>query len=194
MALGAWAAGRYGGRVGNVLRAYALVEGLIGLAGIGFHPLFVHVIDFAYQVAIPRMGSPLSIGAFKWSVSACLIFPQSVLLGTTFPLMTAGIVRRCPVQPGRTIAGLYFVNSLGAAVGVLASGFVLIAWVGLPGTIRAAGVINLLLAALVGWLCRGDRPLVETAPVKTVRRPAGAHTLYLAFLAAAGITGAASFL
>ena len=37
---------------------------------------------------------------------------------------------------------LYFTNSLGAAAGVLASGFVLIGWLGLPGTLRVAGVLE----------------------------------------------------
>ncbi len=54
----------------------------------------------------------------------------------TFPLMSAGIIRRYADTPGETLAMLYFTNSLGAAVGVLASGFVLIAAVGLPGTLQ----------------------------------------------------------
>jgi len=41
----------------------------------------------------------------------------------TFPLMTGGIVRAWPERPGRSIALLYFANSLGAVIGVLASGF-----------------------------------------------------------------------
>ena len=37
---------------------------------------------------------------------------------------------------------LYFTNSLGAALGVLASGFWLIGAVGLPGTVLTAGLLN----------------------------------------------------
>ena len=79
--------------------------------------------------------------AAKLALSCALILPQSVLLGATFPLMSAGLVRTVPEKTrsalGEPIAMLYFSNSLGAAAGVLASGFVLIAWVGLPGTLRA---------------------------------------------------------
>ena len=80
-----------------------------------------------------------------------MILPQSVLLGMTFPLMTAGLIRRMPQAPGSTVAMLYFTNSIGAAIGVLAAGFLLIGWVGLPGTLVIAGLINIAVAAVV-WL------------------------------------------
>ncbi len=44
---------------------------------------------------------------------------------------------------------LYFTNSLGAAIGVIAAGFLLIEAGGLPGTILTAAVLNLLLG--LGW-------------------------------------------
>ena len=59
-------------------------------------------------------------------LAAALILPQSILLGTTFPLMTAGVLRASPDTPGRKVAMLYFLNSLGAVFGVLASTFMLI--------------------------------------------------------------------
>src|SRR5512137_474639 len=40
MALGAWLAGRYSQRLPNLLLGYAVVEGLIGLAALAFHPSF----------------------------------------------------------------------------------------------------------------------------------------------------------
>ena len=76
---------------------------------------------------------------FKWTLAAALILPQSVLLGMTFPLMTGGVLRLQPQRAGYAIAMLYFTNSLGAAIGVLASGFYLIEAAGLPGTLAAAG-------------------------------------------------------
>jgi predicted membrane-bound spermidine synthase len=71
--------------------------------------------------------------------------------------MSAGLARARPAAQGESIAMLYFTNSLGAAAGVLASGFVLVAWAGLPGTLRTAGVLNLALAAAVWLLARPAR-------------------------------------
>ena len=50
----------------------------------------------------------------------------------TFPLISGGIIRRWPERPGETLATLYFTNSLGGALGVLVSGFVLITWSACP--------------------------------------------------------------
>src|SRR3982750_4487372 len=80
--------------------------------------------------AIPALGSPIAVQAFKWTLGAALILPQSLLLGMTFPLMTAGVLRVHADRSGYAIAMLYFTNSLGAAVGVLASGFYFIEAVG----------------------------------------------------------------
>jgi len=53
---------------------------------------------------------------------------------------------------------LYFTNSFGAAIGVLTSGFVMIEALGLPGTVQAAGILNVALAAVVWALARDAQP------------------------------------
>jgi len=194
MAVGAWAASRVGGRIRNLLVAYAVVEALIGVAAIFFHPLFVAVTQFSYDTVIPGLASPALVGLYKWTVGAALILPQSVLLGSTFPLMTAGIIRLFPQSPGRLLATTYVANSLGAAAGVLVSGFILIGTVGLPGTMMTAGVINCVVAVVV-WLlsrCDATKPWIaaESTSVAADRRR---HLLGM-FLLCAAVTGAASFM
>src|SRR5262245_2860347 len=157
MALGAAYCGRWSERLANPLAGYALIEALVGLAALGFHPLFAGVTDWAFDTLLPELGDEwLALGA-KLALSCLLILPPSVLLGMTFPLMSAGLVRAHRGAAGESLAMLYFTNSLGAAAGVLASGFVLIAWIGLPGTLRTAGVLNLLIAAVVWVLARPAR-------------------------------------
>jgi spermidine synthase len=58
-------------------------------------------------------------------------------------------------SPGRKLSLLYFSNSLGAAAGVLIAGFYLVELAGLPGTLLAAAMLNLLVAAAtVGVIVR----------------------------------------
>ena len=90
----------------------------------------------------------------------------------TFPLMSAGLIRRYPAAPGESLAMLYFTNSFGAAIGVLASGFVLIEALGLPGTIQVAGALNLALAAVVWTLAQGARAGRRRRPDRLRRRAA----------------------
>ena len=186
MAAGAALCARYSARIANPLAAYAVIEALIGLAALAFHALFVALTDWSHLWLLPALGEEwLALGA-KLALCCLLILPQSVLLGMTFPLMSAGLARAHPRAAGESVAMLYFTNSLGAAAGVLTSGFVLIAWVGLPGTLRTAGMLNLLIAAAV-WLLA--RPL-HHLPLETAQRgAAGARLL----LAVAFLTGLASF-
>ncbi|MDX1376117.1 MAG: fused MFS/spermidine synthase, partial [Burkholderiales bacterium] len=186
MAAGAALAGRRSTRLANPLAGYALVEAVVGLLALAFHELFVAATDWAYVEVLPALGDASLALAAKLLLCCALILPQSILLGATFPLMSAGLVRAHPSASGESIAMLYFANSLGAAAGVLASGFVLIAWVGLPGTLRTAGVINLCLAAIVWVLAR---PL-HHAPLEA---RAGAGTAAPLLLAVAFFTGLASF-
>ncbi|HKQ30720.1 MAG TPA: fused MFS/spermidine synthase [Burkholderiales bacterium] len=191
MAIGAWLPSRLGAHWKNLLIGYAIVEIVIGLCAFVFHNVFVGVTDYTYDTLIPALGSATTASALKWSVAALLILPQSILLGMTFPLMSAGLLRRHPENPGRSIATLYFTNSIGATIGVLASGFLLIDKVGLPGTVLTAGLINVALG-LVVWLIA--RTNAETPPRKTT---AAAHkdlSFWRLMLVASLLTGIASFI
>jgi len=131
MAIGSWLCSRWSGSWPNLLRGYALAEALTGLAALAFHWVFLAATDAAYASVLPALGGEVPATLFKWTLAGLLILPQSILLGTTFPLMSAGLIRRYPLAPGESLAMLYFTNSFGAAVGVLASGFFMIEKLGL---------------------------------------------------------------
>ena len=66
-------------------------------------PGFVAVTDLSFATVIPALAAPAAIHAYKWSLAGLLILPQSILLGMTFPLISGGIIRRWPQQPGETL-------------------------------------------------------------------------------------------
>jgi predicted membrane-bound spermidine synthase len=196
MALGSLICSKYSERLPNLLIGYAVVEVIIGICAVFFHPLYVRFIDVTYATFIPAFGSPLAVAVFKWTAASLLILPQSILLGMTFPLMTAGLIRRFPQYSGSIVAMLYFTNSIGAAAGVLAAGFLFIGWVGLPGALVIAGCINIIVATLV-WLDNRKNPLVRaTAQVEpqadTVDN--SKRFFYQIFLLIALLTGLSSFI
>ena len=193
MALGAWIASRLSARWRDLLLAYALIEAAIGLAALGFHGVFIAATALSFEHVIPALGSPFAVHAYKWALGAALLLPQSILLGMTFPLMTGGVLRVRPERSGYAIAMLYFTNSLGAGIGVLASGFYFIEAAGLPGTLTIAGALNLVVAAAVVLLRRGAKPAASESKsnqeTKTAPVPMGRL-----LLAVAALTGMSSFM
>jgi spermidine synthase len=167
MSIGAALAARRSSRIKDPLLAYAIVEGIVGLIGLFFHDLFVAVSAFAYSSIFPALAGGPTLVIVKWSLAGILILPQAVLLGATFPLMSAGLIRRASrdgrSDTGRLISILYFANSIGAAVGVLVAGFYLIGRTGLPGTLLTAAAINLLVGGAVYGAVRLVRD-TEDAP------------------------------
>src|SRR6266576_6102716 len=149
MAVGAFAVGRYSERLRNPLIWYAAVEAAIGLLGLLFHPTFRAVSAAAYDSLFPALvASPGAQSAVKWTLAALLILPQSILLGATFPLISAGILRRWSARPGSVLSWLYASNSFGAAIGVLVAGFYLVSTFDFPGTLVVAAALNFAAAAI----------------------------------------------
>ena len=212
MALGALLAGRNAERIGNPLLWYAGVEIAVAVLGFVFHALYLGVTAFAYDAVFPVLPSGFALTTVKWTIAAALILPQSVLLGASFPLMSAGVLRRVDSSgsPGRVLGMLYFGNSLGAAIGVLLAGFVLIGSVGLPGTLITAATANLVVAAIAiavvrlavedddgpptSWARR--RPPIPATPPLAGAPPAGRRVdvaLWRTLLAVSFGTAVASF-
>lgn len=195
MALGAWLVSRFGGRWRRLILTYAIVEIVIGLAGLFFHPFFLAYTDFSQGTVYPGLSSPFAVSAWQWGSAAILIAPQSILLGMTFPLMSGGYLRVAPREDGEILGGLYFTNSIGAAFGALTATFLLLPWVGMPGAIVIAGVVNLVVG-LLAWMVsrRADAQPAPAAVSATVAAtPVANRGFYRMILLAAGITGASSF-
>lgn len=195
MALGALLVARRLGKVRRPVRVYGLIEGGIGLYALAFPWLCAGVMRLCYDTLFPALGGGLMVGALKWTMAGLLILPPCVLLGMTFPLMSAGILRRDRERSGEILSFLYFTNSIGAALGALLSGFVLVGRFGLPGTLACAAALNLGIA-VIALLQRGEHAPIAAAPEPTddtalARRRAGLVRLLL--LVSFG-TGLSSFM
>jgi len=120
--------------------------------------------------ASPWFGFQLDLARCLWT-----ILPAACLWGASFPLAVAAAAERGQ-DPGRLIGGIYAANTVGAILGSLGAGMVLIPWI---GTQRAQRVLVVLsaIAALVALA-----PLVwpEGKPWRRISRVA-------AFSAAAAV-------
>jgi predicted membrane-bound spermidine synthase len=207
MAIGAWWASRRSTEWRYPLLAYAAIELLIGLLGLAFDGIFQGVTGWAYAHLLPGLEGQ-GATALRWMIATVLVLPQCILLGATFPLMSAGYLRVQPQAQGEVLAGLYFANSIGAAAGALASAYLLLPTLGLPGAVMVAGALNVLVAVLIYPLARGGESGVRCRASSTLpggqgesgagRRasstlPEGRDRTVLAVLCIALLTGASSF-
>lgn len=198
MALGAWLVARRGLHWTRLLRAYALAEAAIGVLGLAFHPLFLGYLGLG-EALLPMLGGGIAGRVYPWLSASLLILPPCLLLGATFPLLSAGWLRAGAAtgahhrQDARVLGGLYFANSLGAALGAVGATFLLLPRLGMPGAMAAAGVANLAVAAGAWVLSARHEGAASAAPQPPAPAPTGASPVARAVLAIAAASGACSF-
>jgi len=151
LALGAWLFGSLADRLARPLMLYAGIE-----LGVGVYALVFPAVHGALEAAFLAVAPGFSESARavpKLLFAALALVPPTVAMGGTMPAMLKHATRDDPSIRG-TLARLYAVNSVGAAVGAWLAGTVWIPNAGLAATTRAAGAINLLLGAVAMWMAR----------------------------------------
>ena len=196
LALGSWLCARIAERIRNPLLGYAVIEGVIGVFALVFHHVFLAAMEWSFDSLLPGACEQAStFCAPQWALAAALLLPQSILLGMTFPLVSSAVLRMDKANPGHDISALYFLNSLGAVMGVLSSGFLLIPAIGLPGTLMTAGTANLAIAVVAYFASKGLPPRLEVEPIAAPRDARGEEKpLLVPLLAVAFFTGLSSFI
>ena len=194
MSVGAWFAGKFSSKIKNLFLFYALVELLIGLFALLFDSVFVGVRNLIFDSFYPTL-PVFAAELLKWGFATIITFPQSFLLGATFPLFTGAIARQFQQSKGRAVAQFYFLNSFGASLGVLVSGFFLINRFGLPGTMVFAGLLNLFVAgAILIFSGKSFTISVTSVNEKVSDFAFSERHVIIIFLSASFITGASSFI
>ena len=158
LALGSAVMGRYADRVEGRLRLYAWLELLITFAALAF-PFTLALADRWY-VSFYQMAGPSHslLVVMQVVVSACLLLPPTMLMGSTLPLL-GRLATATAEAAGSRVGRLYAANTLGAAAGCYLAGFWLVSWLGVMGALYLAAVLNLAVSATAYWLSR--RQLLE---------------------------------
>lgn len=142
LGLGSLAGGALSAREGAPrLRIFGAMELAVGGYGVISLPLFRAIGDWAGDVAGVEVGLAALAG----------VLVPTLLMGATLPLLVAHAVGRSG-NVGRSVGGLYFTNTLGAAAGSLAAGLWALGALGEAGSVRLAAATNAAvgLAVLAG--------------------------------------------
>ena len=160
LALGSYIVGRSIDRHPNPLRIYALLEAGIGLYALALPYLFKAIEPVYLAIAQALEGHFILFNFARGILAAGLLLIPTTLMGGTVPAIGRYLVTRRDTV-GWNIGLLYGLNTLGAVVGCVATGFVLLPWLGMAWTTTLAAAANLGIAAVVvlGGLGRpGDSP------------------------------------
>lgn len=144
LAIGSYSAPKVFKRHTHLLRLYGLLElgiGMSALLTLFLFPVVSHVYTFIYQVGV----GPQLLLVSKFILTFVVLLPATTFMGATLPLLVAVVTGGLRRVPSRTVSILYAVNTLGAFVGVLVTGFVLIETLGLMKTLILAASINILI-------------------------------------------------
>ena len=141
LALGAWLGGRRSGSDARGLRTYSFLELGAALAGCAGTALLLQLPEWYAAVGGPSVFRP----ALRVTLSAAALLPPTMLMGATLPVLTRYVAER-EESAGIGLAVLYGWNTLGAVVGMLGSGFVLLAALGEIRTVGCAVALNLVCA------------------------------------------------
>ncbi len=164
LALGNHAFGRLSRRIENPMRWYAIVEvavGACGILGLVLFPLADDLYGSVYRAVGESSGWLLLVRA---GLVAALLLPATALMGATLPLVCARYAVRGARGAARSAGEFYAINTLGAAAGCAATGFLLIPGLGLSRTIVLAAVVNLAAGVLAASASSIAPPAVAAPP------------------------------
>ena len=170
LSLGSWLGGKLADRVRRPLGAYALLELALGILAILVTLFLSNWSAWAPGLA-PLVGDPSFKGGLLTVVFSfgTLVLP-TMLMGATLPILAKHVVREHTVLAQR-IGVLYGVNTLGAAIGCAAVGFVLIGALGVLQSAFAGSLVYLSNAALAGVLTRRAARNGSSAATTSVAAP-----------------------
>lgn len=119
-------------------KLYAKLELAVGIFG----ALSVFLFAFSKNISIPAgsIGTLIQIAI----TIVCIAVPV-IAMGMSFPVMV-GLSKTNFAE--KQIAGVYFINSLGAVVGAALCGFFMLKTIGISNSIFTAAAINILVAVL----------------------------------------------
>ena len=152
MAIGSVLGGRLADRVRSPLRLYGILE-LLLVVMVLITPFSFVALREVYRGAFEGLEStPQVLAAVRFALAILALAPSTIMMGATLPALSRHLVRDHR-ELGTEFGSLYTVNTLGAVVGTVAAGFVLIEVFGLSQTLEfgalcsaTAGLSALLLS------------------------------------------------
>ena len=183
LALGNFLAAWRGQRLGRPLRAYAFLEGIIGLTGLGLVFLLPVLTGVLAPIFRPFAESAWALNTLRLGAAFVLLLVPATAMGATLPVLVKALSRD-DANFGRVLGRLYAWNTLGAVLGAWAGEGFLIGRLGLRGTGLVAALLDgaAALCALLLSRRRGETFATGRAPAGPALDASASRVLLAAFL------------
>ena len=157
LAGGAALAARMADRVRRPILVYGLLEALIGISAL-LAPALLDAAQALFVFLYGGQPAPASAGGigqslYYLSATFLVLAVPTGAMGATLPLLSKYAVSE-DRQVGPRIGLLYGINTVGAVLGALAAGFLLLPWLGLHGTLGVGAGVNGAVFLVAVYLAR----------------------------------------
>jgi spermidine synthase len=166
LALGSWAGGRLvrsaGERsAGFSIRAYGLIELVIGISGLAVAPLLRAGRTVLTNPGTAWGSSNYYLASAAWI--ALVMLPFCTCMGATFPVAMAAIQKAFPARSSTCFSYLYLANVVGAMTGAVGSAFVFIEILGFSKTLLVAAGANAVIGCAAFIVASAGKTSIRSA-------------------------------
>ncbi len=148
LAFGSSLAAKVAPRIIRPLRAYAWIEIAIGVYALAL-PAALRAIDYLDATFWQRVHpDPFSFAIVRFVLATVVLLIPTAFMGATLPVIV-GAIRQYGATAPRIISRFYGLNLIGAVIGTLTSGFLLLPGFGMRVTLWIAAVTNLMIGTIV---------------------------------------------
>jgi spermidine synthase len=180
MAIGSFVGGRLADRVRSPLRLYGVIELLLVVVVLAT-PITFRLLHEVYRGVYPSLEGTPFLALVRFALALLALGPATVLMGATLPSLTRHLMG--DGQLSAAFGRLYAANTIGAILGTIAAGLVLIEVLGLTGALVVGAGCSGIAGLVALGLARGrDLDPVVRAPADAPRTPLPKLALSIAFL------------
>ena len=176
IAVGSWLGGRIGQRRNDPVRFYAFCEAGIGVWCLLSPVLFGWIQDVYIGIAAGVVQDTTALLALRVALGAFVLLPPTILMGITMPVLLKHFERKGGGL-GRPAARLYAANTIGAALGSLLTGYLVLPQLGIIRTTTLAAGLNFAAAAIALFLFRKGLARGAVARLGRAVTPTGATAI-----------------
>jgi spermidine synthase len=148
LALGSFLAGRVSDRLKQPLLWYGILEAVIGIWALLTPSLFAAATPIYKLIWQHTHASIIPFSLLRFVCTGTILLLPTTCMGATLPLLARHVTNALS-NVGSRVGTLYAVNTLGAVVGAVTTGFMLLPAIGLSATTMVAAGVNFALLGSV---------------------------------------------